>query len=193
MGRQKGSKKTITTNQTVSRFSPRPTIIRVVQMGYCAVLGISPQSLEGWGVRGYHNLALAGRKPRKWTIQTHSFSKHPKKIESSKYKYFLARRKLEGNRKFPEIREIWAISGRILVLTGKFLFTSLKKYQENCVIFFTYLNTFLWQYIWHSTTKQYFQQPEIMIFQNVNPKYDFGVDFEPTPPQNRSQNHSRGG
>ncbi len=32
-----------------------------------------------------------------------------------------------------------------------------------------------------------------MIFQNFNPKYDFGVDFEPTPPQNRSQNHARGG
>ena len=32
-----------------------------------------------------------------------------------------------------------------------------------------------------------------MIFQNCNPKYDFGVDFEPTPPQNRSQNHACGG
>ena len=32
-----------------------------------------------------------------------------------------------------------------------------------------------------------------MIFQNFNSKYDFGVDFEPTPPQNRSQNHARDG
>ena len=43
------------------------------------------------------------------------------------------------------------IPGCILALTGNFLFTSLKKIHEFCVIFSTYLNTFLAYYIWPST------------------------------------------
>ena len=31
-----------------------------------------------------------------------------------------------------------------------------------------------------------------MLFQNFNSKYDFGVDFEPTPPQNRPKTMHEG-
>ena len=46
--------------------------------------------------QGVSQSCSARLRQQKWTIQTHSFSKHPKKFESGKYKYIFGSTKVDG-------------------------------------------------------------------------------------------------
>ena len=70
---------------------------RVVQMGYCAVLGISQESLEGWGIRGYHNLAQRDENPRNERLRLIAFQNIQKNLNRPSTNIFLPLRKLEKN------------------------------------------------------------------------------------------------
>ena len=134
--------------------------IRVVQMGYYVIFGDFPKTSGRMGTRRYHNLAQRDLKPQKWTFQTHSFSKHSKILESTKYKYIFGSTEVEEKMFFPEIPTHICVLRHTRRIPGPYcqirVQIAKKKVSTFCVIFLTYLNTFLRLHIWFLSTKQHF-------------------------------------
>ena len=99
-------------------------------------------------------------KPQKWTIQTHSFSEHPKNFESTKYKYIFGSMEvgeiLKKSYEFYQNRsQIWARTMILCSHTDPTMnsWSSWKMFNLFCGFFLTYPNSFLGHYICSSTTK----------------------------------------